>query len=139
MYIALQYSKLNDNIQLYCKAKQLYKKGSDYLKNTISSQMLKGILEGCILKIISQKEVYGYEMNLKLKEYGITTVSDGTIYPLLLKLQKQELIVGEMRSSDEGPMRKYYSLTDKGKLQLEIFERQWEDLSNSVNNILSIK
>ena len=109
------------------------------MKNTISSQMLKGILEGCILKIISQKEVYGYEMNLKLKEYGISTVSDGTIYPLLLKLQKQELIVGEMRSSDEGPMRKYYSLTDKGKLQLEIFEKQWEDLSNSVNNILSIK
>lgn len=109
------------------------------MKNTISSQMLKGILEGCILKIIGQKEIYGYEMNLKLKEYGISTVSDGTIYPLLLKLQKQGLIVGEMRSSDEGPMRKYYSLTDKGRLQLEIFEKEWEVLSNSVNNILSIK
>ena len=115
------------------------KRGVIILKNTISSQMLKGILEGCILKIIGQKEVYGYEMNLKLKEYGISTVSDGTIYPLLLKLQKQELIVGEMRSSDEGPMRKYYSLTDKGRLQLEIFEKEWEVLSNSVNNILSIK
>lgn len=115
------------------------RRGVIILKNTISSQMLKGILEGCILKIIGQKEVYGYEMNLKLKEYGISTVSDGTIYPLLLKLQKQELIVGEMRSSDEGPMRKYYSLTDKGKLQLEIFEKEWEVLSNSVNNILSIK
>lgn len=115
------------------------RRGVIILKNTISSQMLKGILEGCILKIIGQKEIYGYEMNLKLKEYGISTVSDGTIYPLLLKLQKQELILGEMRSSDEGPMRKYYSLTDKGKLQLEIFEKEWEVLSNSVNNILSIK
>lgn len=115
------------------------RRGVIILKNTISSQMLKGILEGCILKIIGQKEIYGYEMNLKLKEYGISTVSDGTIYPLLLKLQKQGLIVGEMRSSDEGPMRKYYSLTDKGRLQLEIFEKEWEVLSNSVNNILSIK
>lgn len=109
------------------------------MKNSISSQMLKGILEGCILKIIGQKEIYGYEMNVILKEYGILTVSDGTIYPLLLKLQKQELIVGEMRSSDEGPMRKYYKLTDKGKEQLEIFEKEWEVLSNSVSNILSIK
>lgn len=109
------------------------------MKNSISSQMLKGILEGCILKIIGQKEIYGYEMNVTLKEYGISTVSDGTIYPLLLKLQKQELIIGEMRSSDEGPMRKYYKLTDKGKEQLEIFEKEWEVLSNSVSNILSIK
>nr|WP_250673566.1 PadR family transcriptional regulator [Paeniclostridium ghonii] len=109
------------------------------MKNSISSQMLKGILEGCILKIIGQKEIYGYEMNLTLKEYGISTVSDGTIYPLLLKLQKQNLIIGEMRSSDEGPMRKYYKLTDKGKDQLEIFEKEWEVLSSSVNNILSIK
>ncbi|GAA0715793.1 PadR family transcriptional regulator [Paraclostridium ghonii] len=109
------------------------------MKNSISSQMLKGILEGCILKIIGQKEIYGYEMNLTLKEYGISTVSDGTIYPLLLKLQKQNLIIGEMRSSDEGPMRKYYKLTDKGKDQLEIFEKEWDVLSNSVNNIFSIK
>lgn len=109
------------------------------MKNSISSQMLKGILEGCILKIIGQKEIYGYEMNLTLKEYGISTVSDGTIYPLLLKLQKQDLIIGEMRSSDEGPMRKYYRLTDKGKDQLEIFEKEWEVLSSSVNNILNIK
>lgn len=78
-------------------------------------------------------------MNLKLKEYGISTVSDGTIYPLLLKLQKQDLIVGEMRSSGEGPMRKYYKLTDKGKIQLDLFEKQWEILSSSVNNILKIK
>ena len=106
------------------------------LENAISSQMLKGILEGCILKIISQKYVYGYEMNLTLKQYGIVTVSDGTIYPLLTKLQKQELIIGEMKPSIEGPMRKYYKLTDKGKLQLEIFEKQWDALSNSVNNIL---
>lgn len=105
------------------------------MESTISSQMLKGILEGCILKIIEKKEVYGYEMNIKLKEYGISTVSDGTIYPLLLKLQKQELIVGEMRPSEEGPMRKYYKLTHKGKQQLDIFKNQWSLLSTSVNTI----
>lgn len=106
------------------------------MKKTISSQMLKGILEGCILKIIDNKEVYGYEMNIKLKEYGISEISDGTIYPLLLKLQKQNLIVGEMRPSEEGPMRKYYKLTEEGKENLEVFKIQWDVLASSVSKIL---
>ncbi len=53
------------------------------------SQMLKGVLEGCILYIISQEEVYGYELSTKLNKYGFTFVSEGSIYPLLLRMQKR--------------------------------------------------
>ena len=54
----------------------------------ISSQMLKGMLEGCILKIISQKETYAYEISKELENYGFGTISEGTIYPIILRLQK---------------------------------------------------
>ena len=53
------------------------------------SQMLKGALEGCILYIISQEEVYGYELSTKLNKHGFTFVSEGSIYPLLLRMQKK--------------------------------------------------
>ncbi len=55
------------------------------------SQMLKGVLEGCILYIISQEEVYGYELSTKLNKHGFTFVSEGSIYPLLLRMQKRKI------------------------------------------------
>lgn len=101
-----------------------------------TTQMLKGLLEGCILKIIQKKTVYGYEMITLLSEYGLNMVSEGSIYPVLLKLQKLELISGEMRPSSEGPKRKYYSLTPAGKTYLQQFEKQWVIISTGVNNII---
>lgn len=98
--------------------------------------MLKGVLEGCILKIIQKKTVYGYEMITLLAEYGLNMVSEGSIYPILLKLQKQQLIIGEMRPSSEGPKRKYYSLTLTGEAYLQQFEKQWSLISAGVNNIM---
>ncbi len=53
-----------------------------------TSQMLKGILEGCLLAIISEGEIYGYEMSEKLAKYGFTMASEGSIYPLLIRMQK---------------------------------------------------
>ncbi|EOL50664.1 PadR family transcriptional regulator [Enterococcus caccae] len=101
-----------------------------------TTQMLKGLLEGCILKIIQKKTVYGYEMITLLSEYGLNMVSEGSIYPILLKLQKQQLISGEMRPSSEGPQRKYYSLTPTGEIYLQQFEKQWALISSGVNNIM---
>ena len=101
-----------------------------------SSQTLKGILEGCILEIISRGEIYGYEMHDILVKNGFDMVAEGTIYPLLLKLQKQNLIEGIMRPSPDGPMRKYYHLTEQGILELELFKEHWVYLSNSVNKLL---
>jgi PadR family transcriptional regulator PadR len=106
---------------------------SDY---KISSQMLKGILEGCILAIIKRDFVYGYEMNEKLQQFGFSAVSEGTIYPLLLKLQNKKLIIGESKPSPDGPKRKYYKLTELGEIECDIFTQQWQILDNCVNNLL---
>ena len=69
----------------------------------IPSQMLKGTLEGCILGILSQKETYGYEISSQLAAYGFGTIPEGTIYPLLLRLEKNGLVSAAFRPSELGP------------------------------------
>ncbi len=100
------------------------------------SQLLKGILEGCILSIISQESTYGYELSIKLHDFGLNDVSEGSIYPILLRLQREGQIIGEMRISDTGPKRKYYQLTYLGKESLEEFVKQWELLKTPVDKII---
>ncbi|MFD4854639.1 PadR family transcriptional regulator [Bacillus mycoides] len=100
------------------------------------SQMLKGVLEGCILYIISQEEVYGYELSTKLNQYGFTFVSEGSIYPLLLRMQKEKLIEGTLKTSNLGPKRKYYHLTKMGLEQLGVFKESWDMVSTTVNRLL---
>lgn len=99
------------------------------------SQMLKGILEGCILKIISNEEIYGYEIAQQLQEYGFSSISEGTIYPLLLRLEKNGLITVQYRESPVGPKRKYFSISDEGQRVLEQFWLNWVDLEQAVNQL----
>ena len=103
---------------------------------SIRSQLLKGILDGCVLAIIEKEEIYGYELSQKLQRYGLKDISEGTIYPVLLRLQKSKWIVGTMRPSDSGPNRKYYSLTKEGKENLDLIRNEWELLSIPITNIL---
>lgn len=100
------------------------------------TQLLKGILDGCVLAVIEKEPVYGYELSQKLMNIGLADVSEGTIYPILLRLQKNGLIRGEMRPSESGPSRKYYFLTDKGHEELEAITREWEQISKPVNELL---
>jgi PadR family transcriptional regulator, regulatory protein PadR len=99
----------------------------------IPSQMLKGTLEGCILKVISQKETYGYEISEKLREYGFADISEGTIYPLLLRLEKNGLIIAQYRESALGPKRKYFALSPSGKEEISIFYSNWIELEKAVD------
>ncbi|GIQ69055.1 PadR family transcriptional regulator [Xylanibacillus composti] len=103
---------------------------------SLRSQLLKGILEGCILAVISRQSVYGYELSMKLQTFGLE-VSEGSIYPILLRLQKEQLIRGEMRESPSGPNRKYYFLTKEGEQALSDFADNWESLKTPVDQILS--
>ncbi|MGM8365821.1 PadR family transcriptional regulator [Virgibacillus sp. W0181] len=103
---------------------------------SIQSQLLKGILDGCMLAIIERETVYGYELALKLKSYGLT-VSEGSIYPVLLRLQKEKLIQGKMQKSPTGPNRKYYFLTAEGAVALEQFRVNWEGIKTPVNRLLA--
>ncbi|MUV36398.1 putative DNA-binding protein YwzG [Lentibacillus sp. JNUCC-1] len=102
---------------------------------SIKSQLLKGILEGCILAIIARQTVYGYELSMKLQDYGLS-VSEGSIYPVLLRMQKEELITGSLQPSPSGPNRKYYNLTDKGSEALEAFKIHWESVKQPVDQLL---
>lgn len=100
------------------------------------SQLLKGLLDGCILAVIEQESVYGYTLSQRLDEHGLTEISEGTIYPILLRLQRNGYIVGEMRPSDTGPNRKYYSLTEEGEKALTRMKLEWQELFPAVNDIL---
>lgn len=101
-----------------------------------SSQMLKGVLEGSILAIIQQKEVYGYEISQTLKGYGFGDISEGTIYPLLLRLEKNGCVTSKYSESNQGPKRKYYLLTEKGKQELEEFQRNFQEMTKAVFELL---
>ncbi|MDU4891342.1 MAG: PadR family transcriptional regulator [Clostridium sp.] len=102
----------------------------------IPSQMLKGMLEGCILEIINKQETYAYEISEKLKGYGFGEISEGTVYPIILRLQKNELISATIRDSNSGPKRKYYNLTLKGKESLKNFKDNWQELNAAVNKLM---
>ncbi len=101
------------------------------------SQLLKGILEGCVLALIGRQEVYGYELSVKLAQNGFSFVSEGSIYPVLLRLQREKLIEGTMRDSPSGPKRKYYHLTPKGRAALAEFRTNWQEMKTSVDQILA--
>ena len=108
-------------------------------KQINKSQLLKGILEPCILKIIDNEEVYGYDITERLNEVGLTDITLGTIYPLLLRLEKQKLISSYNKKSKIGPDRKYYEITIAGKIYLNEFIQKWNVLSKSVDNIINSK
>ncbi|QAT42255.1 PadR family transcriptional regulator [Aminipila luticellarii] len=99
----------------------------------IPSQMLKGVLEGCVLKVVSGQETYGYQIVQELKNYGFTEIVEGTIYPLLLRLDNKGMLKSRLVDSDIGPKRKYYSITLLGTEVLKEFRNNWKELDAVVN------
>src|SRR6476620_4934249 len=99
--------------------------------------MLKGILDGCILAIIQEGEIYGYELTEKLHSYGFHSFSEGTIYPLLLRMQKEGLVTSVLRESTAGPKRKYYQLSELVEKELNNFKERWTDLKLSVEKVIN--
>ncbi len=100
------------------------------LENT-KAQMRKGILEYCILSILNTKDAYTSEILAILKEAKLIVV-EGTIYPLLTRLKNGGLLGYRWEESTSGPPRKYYTLTETGKLFLEELEKTWQNLSEAV-------
>jgi PadR family transcriptional regulator, regulatory protein PadR len=99
------------------------------------AQMRRGIVEFCILLIISRDRIYASEILSALKESNLIVV-EGTIYPLLTRLKNSELLEYNWEESLAGPPRKYYSLTQKGKLFLAELKKTWKDLHTSTNSLL---
>ena len=99
------------------------------------TEMLKGVLEGCVLEILSRKETYGYEITRELNTLGFNDVVEGTVYTILIRLEKQRLVEINRKPSELGPPRKFFSLNDAGREQLSIFWEKWEFLTSKINQL----
>lgn len=99
------------------------------------TEMLKGVLEGCVLEIISRKETYGYEITRQLNAIGFTDVVEGTVYTILVRLEKNKLVDIEKKPSDMGPPRKFYVLNGAGREELHRFWAKWEFVSSKINEL----
>lgn len=100
------------------------------------SQLLKGILEGCVLKVISKEETYGYDIIVKLVEAGFTGIIEGTLYPILTRLEKKEYIQCRRAKSPLGPTRKYYTITNNGIKHLVEYTKMYKEIIEKANAIL---
>ncbi|TNG91981.1 PadR family transcriptional regulator [Pasteurellaceae bacterium USgator11] len=101
----------------------------------MQTQLRKGVLEMCILALLKQQDSYAYDMVQTLGKY--LPISEGTIYPLMRRLQNQQWVDTYLQESSGGPARKFYSLTDLGKTELQSMQSQWQDFANSVNHFLN--
>ena len=96
------------------------------------TEMLKGVLEGCVLEIISRGETYGYEITQQLRDLGFTDVVEGTVYTITMRLEKNKLVNIEKKPSTMGPPRKFYKLNDAGQEQLKSFWEKWDFVSSKI-------
>ncbi len=99
------------------------------------TEMLKGVLEGCVLEIISRNETYGYEITRQLNALGFTDVVEGTVYTILIRIEKNKLVEITKKPSDMGPPRKFFTLNDAGREELQRFWGKWEFVSSKMNQL----
>ena len=97
------------------------------------SEMLKGVLEGIVLEIIGRGEIYGYEIVKYLASMNFNDTAEGTVYSLLMRLEKNEFVNVVKKPSEIGPPRKFYTLNEQGKNELRAFWEKWDFLSSRIN------
>lgn len=87
---------------------------------------LRGVLDVCVLRILADGPTYGYAVAVRLGSAGLGSVKGGTLYPLLLRLERAELVTVEWRAGEGGPGRKYYALTEAGRAELTATSARWQ-------------
>lgn len=102
----------------------------------VPSQVRKGVLEYCVLALLRNGPRYGVEILEELSVVSVMTTSQGTIYPLLSRLRREELVETHLRESPSGPPRRYYTLTDTGRAALAEFTRAWPLFRDAVDHFL---
>ena len=103
------------------------------------TELLKGVLEGCVLEIIGQGETYGYEITRRLNALGLKDVVEGTVYTILVRLEKNQLVEIDKKPSELGPPRKFYVLNDAGREELGRFWEKWEFVSTKINQLKEVR
>ena len=102
--------------------------------DNVKSQMRKGILEYCIMLLLHKEPAYASDIIQKLKEAQLIVV-EGTLYPLLTRLKNDDLLSYEWVESTQGPPRKYYTLTEKGREYLTTLDEAWDELVGQIRII----
>lgn len=101
----------------------------------MNTQFRKGVLEICVLTLISKNDMYGYEVVQNISK--VIEVNEGTIYPILRRLTKEEYFETYILESNEGPARKYYRITEKGVENLKRLKKDWNEFVLAVNSFLN--
>lgn len=102
-------------------------------------QLRRGIMEFCILLLLNKRASYGYEIVSNLEKFNYLSITEGTLYPLLRRLQKEKIFEAYWLESEGGPPRKYYSLTSLGIERLKEMSLTWAELSKEINSLLYSK
>ncbi|MHB8060193.1 MAG: PadR family transcriptional regulator [Gaiellaceae bacterium] len=104
-----------------------------------TSQLLRGVLDVCLLAVLVDEPAYGYEMTRRLAARGLDVVGEGSIYPVLGRLERGGLVEPFQQPSDGGPPRKYYRVTPQGRSALERWSKEWNQTRSSIDAVLSLK
>lgn len=99
------------------------------------TEMLKGTLDGIVLAVLAVRPAYGYEITARLREMGFTDTAEGTVYALLVRIEKRGLVDVQKVPSTQGPPRKVYSLNGAGGDYLDEFWRTWSFLAERLNQL----
>jgi len=99
------------------------------------TEMLKGTLEGIVLAILSGRPAYGYEITASLRDKGFADIAEGTVYALLIRIEKRGLVDVEKVPSEKGPPRKVYSLNGQGRDHLDEFWGTWSFLTQRLEQL----
>jgi PadR family transcriptional regulator len=98
--------------------------------------MLRGVLDLVLLAVVVDEPAYGYEMTRRLRARGLSTVGEGSIYPLLGRLEREGLVATHRVASEGGPPRKYYQASPSGRHVLAEGARTWREVRDEVSSIL---
>jgi PadR family transcriptional regulator PadR len=101
------------------------------------SQLLKGVLSLALLRLLAERESYGYELVARLHTMGLVEVQDGSVYPALGRLERDGQVTSRLVASSAGPARKYYRLSRDGYAELNRAEQAWNNLVRALEPILS--
>lgn len=102
------------------------------------SQLRRGVLEYCVLALLTEDERYSYDLVHALGATDGLVTSEGTLYPLLSRLRKEGYVATRWRESTSGPPRRYYRLTDLGRARLQAFVAEWTRFRDSVDGLIGL-
>jgi PadR family transcriptional regulator, regulatory protein PadR len=103
-----------------------------------SSQLLRGVLDLCLLAVVADEPAYGYEMTKRLRTRGLAIVGEGSIYPLLGRLERDGLVDTYRAASEGGPPRKYYRASASGRGALETGIAEWASARDAIDAVLGL-